>query len=63
MLRGKMQTFYITTGLLALASLALGQSSAPAAGPVVAKTDGRVSNSHIHLFTKDPEVQRTSGWR
>jgi catechol 2,3-dioxygenase-like lactoylglutathione lyase family enzyme len=49
-----MQTFYITTGILALASLACAQSSAPAAPP----TDGRVSNSHIHLFTKDADVQR-----
>jgi catechol 2,3-dioxygenase-like lactoylglutathione lyase family enzyme len=53
-----MKTFYITTGVLALAALAFAQSSAPAAAPVVPPTDGRVSNSHIHLFTKDPEVQR-----
>ncbi|MGA2880472.1 MAG: VOC family protein [Bryobacteraceae bacterium] len=45
-----MKTFYITAGVLALASLGLAQSAAP--------TDGRVSNSHIHLFTKDLEVQR-----
>jgi catechol 2,3-dioxygenase-like lactoylglutathione lyase family enzyme len=53
-----MQTFYITIGALALSALAMGQSSAPAGAPVAAPTDGRVSNSHIHLFTKDPEVQR-----
>ena len=46
--------FTIAAALLALASLGFAQSSAPAAPP----PDGRVSNSHIHLFTKDPEVQR-----
>jgi catechol 2,3-dioxygenase-like lactoylglutathione lyase family enzyme len=49
-----MQTFYITIGVLALASLGFAQSSAPTAPPV----EARVSNSHIHLFTKDPEIQR-----
>src|SRR5579863_2408208 len=53
----KMKVFYLTIGVLALAGLALAQSGAPAA-VAPAPTDGRVSNSHIHLFTKDPEVQR-----
>ncbi|MGP0075621.1 MAG: VOC family protein [Bryobacteraceae bacterium] len=52
-----MKTFYIATGMLVLTGFALAQTGAPtAAAP--APTDGRVSNSHIHLFTKDPEVQR-----
>jgi catechol 2,3-dioxygenase-like lactoylglutathione lyase family enzyme len=67
MLGGKMKTFYITlgcitVGALALAGLAFAQSSAPAAAPNLgaapAPADGRVSNSHIHLFTENPEVQR-----
>jgi len=49
-----MKTFYITTSLLALASLVFAQPGAPAAPPA----EGRVSNSHIHLFTKAPEVQK-----
>jgi catechol 2,3-dioxygenase-like lactoylglutathione lyase family enzyme len=59
-----MQTFYITIGTLALASLGLAQSGAPAAattptaGSASAPADARMSNSHIHLFTKDPEVQK-----
>ena len=56
-----MKTFYITIGVLAFAALGFAQSSAPAAAPTApaaAPADGRVSNSHIHLFTKDPEVQR-----
>src|SRR5271154_2265267 len=54
-----MQTFYITSAVLVLASLGLAQSSPPvAAPPAAAQPDGRVSNSHIHLFTKDPEIQR-----
>lgn len=60
-----MKTFYITIGALALAAAGLAQSSAPAGvspapGSPAASTpaDARVSNSHIHLFTKDPEVQR-----
>jgi len=51
----KMKTFYIAIGVLALLSQGFAQSSAPAAAPTA---DGRVSNSHIHLFTKDPQVQR-----
>jgi catechol 2,3-dioxygenase-like lactoylglutathione lyase family enzyme len=50
-----MKTFYITFGVLAFACLGFAQGGAPAAAPA---TDGRVSNSHIHLFTKDPEVQK-----
>ena len=43
----------IFVGLLALAGLGLAQApQAPA------PTDGRVSNSHIHLLSKDPEAQR-----
>ena len=55
-----MKTFYIAGGVLALAGLAFAQSSAAPvnSGPAAPATDGRVSNSHIHLFTKDPEVQR-----
>jgi catechol 2,3-dioxygenase-like lactoylglutathione lyase family enzyme len=61
-----MKTFYITTGVLALAALTFAQSSAPVATPTgtavapsaAAPADARISNSHIHLFTKDPEVQR-----
>lgn len=52
-----MKTFYITIGALAVAGLAMAQAPA-SSGSAVAPTDGRVSNSHIHLFTKDPEVQR-----
>jgi catechol 2,3-dioxygenase-like lactoylglutathione lyase family enzyme len=54
----KMKTFYITTSFLLVASVGLAQSSAPANGSAGTAADGRVSNSHIHLFTKDPEVQR-----
>ncbi len=50
-----MKTFYITISLLALVSLGFAQPTAPA--PAV-PTDPRVSNSHIHLLTKDPEAQR-----
>jgi catechol 2,3-dioxygenase-like lactoylglutathione lyase family enzyme len=59
-----LKTFYITTAVLVLASLgftsmSLAQSGAPAAAhPAVAPADARVSNSHIHLFTKDAEVQK-----
>ena len=59
-----MKTFYITTGLLAVASMGFAQSSAPVAGSTTAATapaDARVSNGHIHLFTKDPEVQQHFG--
>ena len=49
-----MKTLYITTGVLALAGLGLAQSNIPPTPPA----ESRVSNSHIHLFTKDPEVQR-----
>lgn len=49
-----MKTSYISIGVLALVSLGLAQSTTPAA-PLA---EGRVSNSHIHLFTKDPEVQK-----
>lgn len=57
-----MKTFYITIGVLALAILGWAQSSTPAASAsnsasASAATD-RVTNSHIHLFTKDPEVQQ-----
>jgi catechol 2,3-dioxygenase-like lactoylglutathione lyase family enzyme len=56
--------FYITTAALALASVAFAQSSAPVAATTAATSsasspvEARVSNSHIHLFTKDPEIQR-----
>ncbi len=59
-----MKTFYITIGLLTLASLGFAQSSAttpatPAASSAATvPSDGRVSNGHIHLFTKDRGVQR-----
>jgi hypothetical protein len=60
-----MKAFYMTTGVLALAALGLAQSSAPVAANTTAApaqatvpADARVSNSHIHLFTEDPEVQR-----
>src|SRR5579862_7496482 len=59
-----MKTFYITIGALALASLGFAQSSATtpagaaATSSATVPTDGRVSNSHIHLFTKDPDVQK-----
>jgi catechol 2,3-dioxygenase-like lactoylglutathione lyase family enzyme len=61
-----MKTFYITTGVLALAGLSFAQSGASvaattpgsAAPSATAPAEARVSNSHIHLFTKDPEVQR-----
>jgi catechol 2,3-dioxygenase-like lactoylglutathione lyase family enzyme len=49
-----MKTFYITTGVLALAGLGFAQSNTPRTPPA----ESRVSNSHIHLFTKNPEVQR-----
>ena len=52
-----MKAFCIATGMLVLAGLALAQTGTPS-GAAAAPTDGRVSNSHIHLFTKDPEVQR-----
>jgi hypothetical protein len=42
-----------TIGVLSLVSLGSAQSTTPAAPRV----DGRVSNSQIDLFTKDPEVQ------
>jgi len=50
-----MKAFYIAAGMLALAGLSQAQTASSAA---TAPTDGRVSNSHIHLFTKDPEVQQ-----
>ena len=50
-----MRIFAIAAGLLTLASLGLAQGGPPAPAP---PTDPRVSNSHIHLFTKDPEVQK-----
>jgi len=55
-----MNAFYITTAVLALASASLAQSGAPASSAPTAgaPAEARVSNSHIHLFTKDPEVQR-----
>lgn len=55
-----MRGFYAGFGALALAALALGQSSAPAPAnsPAAAASDGRVSNSHIHLISKDPDAQR-----
>jgi catechol 2,3-dioxygenase-like lactoylglutathione lyase family enzyme len=49
-----MKTLCITSALFAIASIGCAQSSEPAAPP----PEARVSNSHIHLFTKDPEVQR-----
>src|ERR1700722_6258732 len=45
-----MRIFPIAAAMMALAPWGFDQSSAPA--------DARVSNSHIHLFSKDPEVQR-----
>src|ERR1700721_359043 len=45
-----MRIFPIAAAMMALAPWGFAQSSAPA--------DARVSNSHIHLFSKDPEVQR-----
>ena len=50
-----MRIFAIAAGFLTLASLGLAQGGPPAPAP---PTDPRVSNSHIHLFTKDPEVQK-----
>jgi catechol 2,3-dioxygenase-like lactoylglutathione lyase family enzyme len=50
-----MKILQLATILVALAPLGLPQSNAPSAK---APEDARVSNSHIHLFTKDPEVQR-----
>jgi catechol 2,3-dioxygenase-like lactoylglutathione lyase family enzyme len=49
-----MRFFPMAAALMALAALGFAQSSDPVAPPA----DARVSNSHIHLFTKDPEVQR-----
>src|SRR5579862_6986866 len=49
-----MKTFYITIGALASAILGLAQSAGPGAPPA----DARVSNSHIHLLTRDPEAQK-----
>lgn len=48
-----MKAIFVASSLLAAA--ALGFAQAPQAP---APTDGRVSNSHIHLFTKNAEVQR-----
>lgn len=58
-----MKAFYITVGVLALACMGLAQSSAPPsstspAASASSTADARVSNSHIHLLTKDPAVQR-----
>jgi catechol 2,3-dioxygenase-like lactoylglutathione lyase family enzyme len=50
-----MRLFSITAAILNLAALGFAQNAPPAPAP---PTDPRVSNSHIHLFTKDPEVQR-----
>src|SRR5271166_1533572 len=50
-----MRMLSIPAAILTLAALGFAQNGPPAAA---APTDGRVSNSHIHLFTKDPEVQR-----
>ncbi len=58
-----MKTFYITSLALAVASLGLAQAPAPSSsaagsGSSANAADGRVSNSHIHLFTKDPEAHK-----
>jgi catechol 2,3-dioxygenase-like lactoylglutathione lyase family enzyme len=50
-----MRLFSMTAAILTFAALAFAQGGAPAPAP---PTDPRVSNSHIHLFTKNPEVQR-----
>jgi catechol 2,3-dioxygenase-like lactoylglutathione lyase family enzyme len=47
-----MKTLSFAAALIALAPAGFAQAPAPA--PI----EGRVSNSHIHLFTKDPEAQR-----
>jgi catechol 2,3-dioxygenase-like lactoylglutathione lyase family enzyme len=44
--------------VLPLAAVLIGLAPAGFAQTAPAPTDGRVSNSHIHLFTKDAEVQR-----
>jgi catechol 2,3-dioxygenase-like lactoylglutathione lyase family enzyme len=49
-----MRVLPLVAALLTLAPWGLAQTP-PAAAP---EPDGRVSNSHIHLFTKDPEAQR-----
>lgn len=55
-----MKVFSIAIGALACVGFGLAQAPQAAAPPAQAASpsDGRVSNSHIHLFTKDPEVQR-----
>ena len=57
-----MKVLYITTVVLAIASIGLAQSAAPSgsttSGSTAAPSNGRVTNSHIHLFTKDPEAQK-----
>jgi catechol 2,3-dioxygenase-like lactoylglutathione lyase family enzyme len=50
-----MRLFSITAATLTFAALGFSQNGPLAPAPL---TDPRVSNSHIHLFTKDPEVQR-----
>jgi len=50
-----MRILSIAAGCLAIASLGLAQGGPPAPAP---PTDPRVSNSHIHLFSKDLDVQR-----
>lgn len=46
-------------GVLGLAVLSFGQSSAPVAGSAALPApDGRVSNSHIHLISSHPDAQR-----
>jgi catechol 2,3-dioxygenase-like lactoylglutathione lyase family enzyme len=52
-----MKALFIAGVALAVTGLAPAQTSAPSSSAPAA-TDGRVSNSHIHLFTKDPDVQR-----
>lgn len=51
-----MGAFRLVTSVLAVAGFALAQ--APAAPPAVPQPDGRVSNSHIHLLSKDLDAQR-----
>jgi len=50
-----MRFFPITAAILTLASLGFAQNGPPPPAP---PTDPRVTNSHIHLFTKNPDAQR-----
>jgi catechol 2,3-dioxygenase-like lactoylglutathione lyase family enzyme len=53
-----MRLFPFAAALIALAPSGFAQApAAPSAPATPVPNDGRVSNSHIHLFTKNPEVQ------